>query len=167
MQTAGGPLEAGGEGVEGFEASSEVRHGVGVVHDLLEDVGAETLGDEAAGADLVAVDVVVAGDEEEVVAGLQPEVFGELAEEELGLLVLADLSGVGDVAGDEDEVYSASGVFLFALVLAQGLEGGALIPALSVAEVEVGEVKPADGSARSVALVGHGVTLKEALGRSG
>jgi len=147
VEGAGGSLEAMGEGVEGFEPPSEVGHGVGVGHDLLEDVGVEALSDKTAGADLVAVDVVVAGDEEETLVELEPEVLGELAEEEFGLVVLFGLSGEGDVAGDEDEVGPASGVFFFALVLEEGLEGGAAVPAFVTSEVEVGEVEPADGVA--------------------
>lgn len=138
--------QALGKGVEALEAARQELHRLRIGEDtfdlflLLEAADDELLG----GTDEGAVDVVIAGDEEEVPCRLQLQDPGELDQEALGLFILLALARPGEIAGDEHEVRSQILAAQAGGVTQERLQRGAAVPAFKAAEVEIREMEPAD-----------------------
>jgi hypothetical protein len=107
-------------------------------------------------AQFVAIDVVVAGDDEEVEVG-----GGEDAvEERSGGIVFGGFAGVGDVAGGENEVGAAAAGVVVGDGFDEGAEDDVAVVGVAGFHMEIGDMQPGEGIANKISRrreMGNGV----------
>ena len=114
---------------------------------------------------LVAVDIVIAGDHEEL-APLKAGGGEDGVEESAGRGIFRGLAGLGDVAGGEDQVGLAALLAVGAHGANQRTQDHVTVVGVATPEMEVGDVQPAESHDRRSAQSGKGCRTSGLIGRT-